>query len=595
MDASVRADHLQKPVGIGALELGKRPVVQNLPDDGMLVLKLLQHIDIGAPAGLGLLSGGKHQLFKKHLSQLLGREDVELMPGQVPDLPLQAFDPFGETLPEGGQRLPVDQEAGFLHLGEHPAKGQLNLLEKPGLAVGLQLFPQDRGQHGNRRGAVQAPPQIALGQIGQLIAAVRSPQQVGRQRRVEHEAVPRKALAVQPVHQVLDIVCSLFYISGEERPAKRVIPFADLHLAQMPDPIGFFGKAELQFLRAAVRPEGDKGGVLDPLRQDRKFIRGDGNRLRLLFLCHVGGCSLTGPRVQVLQTPLVNHSPKAQALHEGQELRCPPQRPAEAFRLFAVQRHLAEDRRQPVGAVGAVLSGGKLFAHAVFNLQRVQIPIDFPDAAVALYQIHGGLLADPRHPRNVVRAVAHQRLEVDHEGRLEAVLLTKALRCIEDGFGLPHPAFHVADRGTVRDKLKAVLVPGDDDTVVSLLLGDAGERAQNVIRLIARQLQMGHAHHVQQVLQHRHLYRQFLGHGLALGLIEVIAPMPESRFPPVKGDADCLRLLILIEMLKNRKKAVNGVGRRAVRGVQLANAEEGTVHDAVSVDEHEFHGGSPLS
>ena len=192
-----------------------------------------------------------------------------------------------------------------------------------------------------------------------------------------------------------------------------------------------------------------------------------------------------------------------------------------------------------------------------------------------------------------VRAVAHQGLEVHHEGRLKTVLLPKAFRGVEDGLCLPHPALYVADGGAVGDQLQAVLVPGDDDAVVSLLLGDAGEGAQNVVRLIARQLQVGDPHRIQQFLQDRHLNRQFLRHGLALGFVEVIAPVPESRLSPVKGDTDRLRLLILIEMLENGEEAVDGIGRRPVRGIQLPNPEERAVDNAVAVDEHEFHGRFP--
>ena len=125
----------------------------------------------------------------------------------------------------------------------------------------------------------------------------------------------------------------------------------------------------------------------------------DGNGLRQLFLLRPGGGSgFPGPRFQLLQTPLVDHPPEAQALHESQQLRRPPQRPAEARGILAVQRHLAENRREPVGAVGAVPSGREFLPYTVLDLQGVQISVDLRDGAVAPNQIHGGLFADAGHP-----------------------------------------------------------------------------------------------------------------------------------------------------------------------------------------------------
>ena len=248
------------------------------------------------------------------------------MSGEVPDLSLQGFNAFGQAVAEGGKRLPVDQEAGLLHLGEYPAERHLDLLKESGLPVGLQFFPQDWGQRGHRRGAVEAPVQIALGQIRQLIGAVRGPQQISRQRRVEHEAVSREGLAVQAVHQVLHVVRGFPYFAGEEQSAEGVVFLPDLHPAQMADPFGVLGKAKIQLLRAALRQDGDKGRVPDPLRQGWKLGRRDGNPLRLLFLRRDGGgIGFAFSRLKFLQTPLVDHPPEAQTLHERQQFRCPLQ------------------------------------------------------------------------------------------------------------------------------------------------------------------------------------------------------------------------------------------------------------------------------
>ena len=66
VDASVFADHLQKPIGIGGFQLGQHPVFQHLVHNGVLALELFQHVGIGAPAGFGLFSVGQQQLVKEH-------------------------------------------------------------------------------------------------------------------------------------------------------------------------------------------------------------------------------------------------------------------------------------------------------------------------------------------------------------------------------------------------------------------------------------------------------------------------------------------------------------------------------------------------
>ena len=130
-----------------------------------------------------------------------------------------------------------------------------------------------------------------------------------------------------------------------------------------------------------------------------------------------------------------------------------------------IHRHLTEDRREPVGLSGARLPGGELLAHAVFDVKCWELLIDLVDAVIALDQIHRGLLADPGDAGNVVGAVAHQGLQVDDAARLEAVLGTKDLGCIEDRLGPAHAALYMADRGCFADQLQTVLVAGDDRAV----------------------------------------------------------------------------------------------------------------------------------
>ncbi len=99
MDASVRADDLQKAVRIGGFELGELAVFEHVAHDG-LIAELIEHIGIGAPAGLGLFPAGESELFKKHRAELLRGLDVELFPRLCPDGLAQRVDAARKTSPK---------------------------------------------------------------------------------------------------------------------------------------------------------------------------------------------------------------------------------------------------------------------------------------------------------------------------------------------------------------------------------------------------------------------------------------------------------------------------------------------------------------
>ena len=216
MDTSVGADDFQQPVGIGGFQLGEHTVFQHLIHNGVLSLQLFQHVRVGAPTGLGLFPGGQHQLVKEHLPQLLGGVDVEFMARLVPDALLQRGDPGVQALPEIIQGLPVYKEAGFLHLRQHLAEGQLNGGIQLLHAQLFQLFLQRLVQpvHGLR--AVQLPSGVAHGDAGQRIIALGGLQQIGGQSRIEQKALGLQPLGQKQTHQILYIVGDFFRLRGEE-------------------------------------------------------------------------------------------------------------------------------------------------------------------------------------------------------------------------------------------------------------------------------------------------------------------------------------------------------------------------------------------
>ena len=129
VDPSVRSDHLAQPVSIGGFQLGELAVLQDLLNDGVLSPQLLKHLRIGRPSRLCLFHRRQTQALKEDLPQLLGGIDVEgILSGQGIDPGLDLPDPFRQHLSELHQGAPVHQNPFPLHLRQHRAEGQFNLL-----------------------------------------------------------------------------------------------------------------------------------------------------------------------------------------------------------------------------------------------------------------------------------------------------------------------------------------------------------------------------------------------------------------------------------------------------------------------------------
>ena len=139
MNPPVGGHHLAQSLHIGGVQLGELAVVQHRPHDLVLGAQLLQHVHIGGPARLGFLHRGQAQLVEQDVPQLLGGEDVELLPRQAVDLRLQGVDARLELPAEVGQGLGVHQHPRPLHPGQHRAQGQLNVRQHGQQAKLLQF------------------------------------------------------------------------------------------------------------------------------------------------------------------------------------------------------------------------------------------------------------------------------------------------------------------------------------------------------------------------------------------------------------------------------------------------------------------------
>ena len=203
--------------------------------------------------------------------------------------------------------------------------------------------------------------------------------------------------------------------------------------------------------------------------------------------------------------------------------------------------------------------------------------VDVLDAAVLLDQLPGALGADARHPGDAVGGVPLDGLDVDELAGGDAVVLPDLRFVVQGDLGLAELGGGQAHRGLVRDQLQAVPVPCGDDALGPFPLALGGEGAQDVVGLPAL---AGHhlvAHVPEQVLKHRQLDRQFLGHALAVCLVPGVGLVPEGGALPVEGHRHPVGGGLLQQLVEHGEETVNAVCKLPVFGGEDLDAVEGPV------------------
>ena len=127
-------------VGIGALQLGQQPPVENLARQLVAFgRQLLERGGVGAPGpGLGAPPAGQAHLVEQDLAELLGRADIERLAGKLPDLVLEPRDGLGEGQRQGSERRLLDLHAMPLHLRQDRRQRPLQRLIDGGDGFGRE-------------------------------------------------------------------------------------------------------------------------------------------------------------------------------------------------------------------------------------------------------------------------------------------------------------------------------------------------------------------------------------------------------------------------------------------------------------------------
>ena len=252
-----------------------------------------------------------------------------------------------------------------------------------------------------------------------------------------------------------------------------------------------------------------------------------------------------------------------------------------------LDRQVAHDRHQLAALEDPVARLGQgqpelLGRHLVDPLE------DALEAAERLDELRRGLLAHAGDARDVVGRVALERLEVDHLGRLEAVPLLDPGRVVDDRVLDARPGRHQA--GPVGHELEHVEVAGDDRRVEPVALGLDGQRADDVVGLVAGQLVDRDPERLDDLADLRELVAQVVRHPLPGRLVVGELLVAEGRPGQVEGDRDVVRPDVLEAAQDDAAEAEDRVDELALRRRQGREREVSAVDEPVAVEQHQaFH------
>ena len=169
---------------------------------------------------------------------------------------------------------------------------------------------------------------------------------------------------------------------------------------------------------------------------------------------------------------------------------------------------------------------------AELSLHLVEMLVDPVEGAELLQEAARGLLPHPRHPGDVVRGIALERLVVEHLVGAEAVALRDPRLVVDHGRRDAHAGRQQAH--VVVHELEPVEVARHDHRVHALGGGPLRERPDDVIGLVARELANRDVHHRRDLADDRELRAQVVRHARPAALVVGIRVEPELRLPDVE-------------------------------------------------------------
>ena len=565
MDAPVRPHDLEQALDIGGIQLLVGSVLQDVADDGGIVPQALQRFGVGGITAFRFFACGQAKILKQRLAQLLGAVDVELIAYFIIDGAKLCTEGRLQLLPKGFNTVPVHQNADVLHTGQHFAQREFDVVQQFSHALCIAFFTQHCAQLFQHAGfgpgrAERRAHAVFSSKAGHGVIAGRWVQQVGGQLCVESDVLGGKPVGKAGAVQRLCVETAFFG--------------------------GFICKQRQK--RFILKPRGIYGSVLygqhhvsGGAKIDRARERGQGGRLHQRDSGRIVKAGLLRPgfggQAQLVQRGV--HFKVRQQACGGRGVR-------RVFFVCAgcgVYGRAAHDLGQRAAHPGLFFVPQQLFPHAFFDARVVDVFIHACQRAEILNEGKGCFFTHSRDAGNVVRRVAHQAFHLDELAGPDAVFFKYGGLVHHGGNAAAHLGAGQKHAGVGPHKLQAVPVSGCDGAFVAAGSAGGGQRAQNIVGLVALARHHFVAEVRQQLFQHGKLGGQLFGHSFALSLVAAVHFVAEGGRFQVKGDRYLVRFFLGFQLKQDIHEPHDGVGEAAVLCGEQLDAVKRAVDDAVAV------------
>ena len=250
---------------------------------------------------------------------------------------------------------------------------------------------------------------------------------------------------------------------------------------------------------------------------------------------------------------------------------------------------IAVDLRQGQAQAAGLCTGFQLLSYTGLDSGVLQAGVDLVHRVEPADQRQGGLFTDAGHTGDIVRAVAHQCLDLDQFPGGDTVLFPDLLHAIEGALRAAHFGGGQPHGGGIAHQLQAVPVTGGDDALVAGVFAQAGQGAQNIVGLVPLTGHHRVAQLVQQLLEVGQLHGQFVRHTVAAGLVPGVELVPEGGAFEVKGKGDRIGSGLLADPKQDGEEPVDAVGVDSILGGKRTHTVVGPVENTVGIDGKQLH------
>ena len=253
--------------------------------------------------------------------------------------------------------------------------------------------------------------------------------------------------------------------------------------------------------------------------------------------------------------------------------------PLQLLEVDVVDRQVALDAREVARHEGLVPILLQLLA--LRRLQLVEVFVDPFQRSKLSDQRFRALLTDTRNTRDVVDGIAPDGHDVDDFVWRQSKRLRHSV-CV-----VKYLPACVKQLDAVADELEKILIGGGQNDVVPAVVGNAGQRAEQIVRLPVLDTDHRNAKALEHLVDKRQLDGKIVRHGPAILLVVGKGLVPRLGAADVEGHGNAVRLEVLQQLLQRLSETVNSI-RGQARGVrQIADREIRAIDVVGAVDEEQ--------